>query len=425
MRGLKAIVIVGMVVGMAAAASFVWGIMVHRNHVFPFALVEATAAKLSIVKPTRTTEIEPAGAPLQLLKSLPYVQATFDPDSQLRGVIRVDSSRAQPGINFYSVSGQNRAELMDMAGKTIHQWTYRPPKRFWDHAELLSDGSVLVVVNDYAVLKLNRCSELLWSYETRAHHGLSVDGEGNIYLITREPVAAPEIHAARKILDDRIVVLTADGAKLDEISLLELFRGSPYEYLLPSVNDRAFPAGAELDPLHANHVEVFDGRLSDLSPLFERGNFLISLRHLNAIAIVDGGKKEIIWLWGPNNVALQHHPRLLPNGHILLFDNGTERSRVIELDPILLEVVWAYEGGTDFFSSWGGAVQRLPNGNTLITESERGYATEVTPAGEIAWRFANPDVDDEGKRLNIWRMTRLPPSDLSFLAESSCRERTG
>ncbi len=34
--------------------------------------------------------------------------------------------------------------------------------------------------------------------------------------------------------------------------------------------------------------------------------------------------------------------------------------------------------------------QRLPNGNTLITESSGGRIFEVTRDGEIVWEFFNP-----------------------------------
>jgi len=38
----------------------------------------------------------------------------------------------------------------------------------------------------------------------------------------------------------------------------------------------------------------------------------------------------------------QHQPTMLPNGHIMVYDNGTRRgySRVIELDPLSAEIVW-------------------------------------------------------------------------------------
>jgi hypothetical protein len=37
-----------------------------------------------------------------------------------------------------------------------------------------------------------------------------------------------------------------------------------------------------------------------------------------------------------------------------------------------------------------GAQQRLPNGNTLITESEAGRLLEVTADGEVVWEYINP-----------------------------------
>ena len=37
-----------------------------------------------------------------------------------------------------------------------------------------------------------------------------------------------------------------------------------------------------------------------------------------------------------------------------------------------------------------GMAQRLPNGNTLITESSFGRFFEVTSQGEIVWEYINP-----------------------------------
>ena len=34
-----------------------------------------------------------------------------------------------------------------------------------------------------------------------------------------------------------------------------------------------------------------------------------------------------------------------------------------------------------------GSVERLPNGNTLITFSSLGQIDEVTPEGELVWRL--------------------------------------
>jgi outer membrane protein assembly factor BamB len=103
---------------------------------------------------------------------------------------------------------------------------------------------------------------------------------------------------------------------------------------------------------------------------------------------------------------------------LLVFDNGSRRgaSRVVELDPETLEVSWQYpaEPGGSFFSRWRGGAQRLANGNTLITESEKGRVFEVTPAGEVVWEFWNPEVVD-GQRKRIYRFHRVPRSHVEAL----------
>ena len=164
---------------------------------------------------------------------------------------------------------------------------------------------------------------------------------------------------------------------------------------------------AALDILHTNHIEIFDGSLVDRSPLFAEGNALISIRNLNAVAILEKDTWDILWLWGPSNLTQQHHPTLLENGHVMIFNNGLNASSVVEVDPITDAIVWRY-AADGFFSKTRGSNQRLPNGNTLITDSDRGYAFEIAPNDDIVWHFANPDVAN-GKRSAIFRMTRYAP----------------
>ena len=105
-----------------------------------------------------------------------------------------------------------------------------------------------------------------------------------------------------------------------------------------------------------------------------------------------------------------HDATVLKNGHILLFDNGLGRgwSRVIELDPLTRQIVWEYRAPqpADFYTVVHGSNQRLPNGNTLIANSGHGEVFEVTPEGEIVWRFFNPDRKESGRRASVGRVTR-------------------
>lgn len=410
-------------VGIAIAAlSFVWGFRTHRDKTFPYAPLRAVAQRLGMDLPLEQhrKEVLSRSDSLRAVASLPYVEATFDPEAERSGVLVHDRERAFEGLNFYNSAYRSAAYLIDMDGKLVHEWSYALGRQGWHHAELLPDGKIVVVVKDQALLELDRDSRLLWSRKGRFHHDVGIDTHGDIVASRRRLVSIPEIHPTNKVLCDSIVFVSSrDGAVKDEISILDLVRNSPYAFLLPSIHDRTFKPDDELDIFHNNHVEVFDGRLAHLSPLFRKGNILISMKSLDAIAIVDGERRKIVWLWGPTNVARQHDPTLLPSGRILLFDNGHDASRVLELDPLTRAITWSYAPGKSFFSEWGGANQRLPNGNTLITASTPGYVYEVTPGGEIVWSYANPEVDEQGKRLNIWRMTRFLPSELPFLRTPS------
>lgn len=135
--------------------------------------------------------------------------------------------------------------------------------------------------------------------------------------------------------------------------------------------------------------------------LFRKGQVIICIRNLHLIAVLDIDKSEFVWMWGPGHLDYPHHPTLLDNGNILIFDNGKRKkiSRVIELDPTDYEIDWQYYGTPpkSFFSDTRGAAQRLPNGNTLITDSRKGRVFEVTKDGEIVWDYYSPEIIPESK----------------------------
>jgi hypothetical protein len=54
----------------------------------------------------------------------------------------------------------------------------------------------------------------------------------------------------------------------------------------------------------------------------------------------------------------------------------------------------------------GRLADRLPNGNTLIVESDAGRAFEVTAEGEIVWEFLNPDRMPDGRPQPLYRSMR-------------------
>ncbi|XXT53909.1 hypothetical protein WMF23_20300 [Sorangium sp. So ce542] len=60
-------------------------------------------------------------------------------------------------------------------------------------------------------------------------------------------------------------------------------------------------------------------------------------------------------------------------------------------------------------ASGPGTAQRLPNGNTLITEGSDGRVFEVTPGHEIVWEYISPYWRKPPLSLNmIYRAYRAP-----------------
>ena len=80
---------------------------------------------------------------------------------------------------------------------------------------------------------------------------------------------------------------------------------------------------------------------------------------------------------------------------------------------------WTYEGTPKerFFTKGSGVAQRLPNQNTLITETDYGRAFEVTPEGEIVWQFFNPFRAGPGNTrvASLFALVRVPPEYVRWL----------
>jgi hypothetical protein len=103
--------------------------------------------------------------------------------------------------------------------------------------------------------------------------------------------------------------------------------------------------------------------------------------------------------FGDGLFTFQHAPVRLQNGNILLFDNGNLRvprqTRAIEIelddpdDPSEGSIVWLFqpinEFGQPVFVGSQGDVDRLANGNTLVTSGAQGLIHEVTGDGRIVW----------------------------------------
>ena len=156
--------------------------------------------------------------------------------------------------------------------------------------------------------------------------------------------------------------------------------------------------------MHGNSIEIDSDN-----------NIFISNRAMSEIIKFNRQSGELIWrlggvmndftfindpLNGPNK---QHDARRLPNGNIMIFDNGSGRqlpfTRVVEYEINEIELtatlIWEYSHPDGHVSLNQGCAQRLENGNTLISwggvSGHGQIITEVDYSGNRVLEFEYPD----------------------------------
>ena len=186
------------------------------------------------------------------------------------------------------------------------------------------------------------------------------------------------------------------------------------------------------------------------------GDLLASFRHLSAVLKIarsahDGFQVgDIVWRLGGRHSSFtfpddpqasgpcgQHHASVLPNGHILVFDNGSggidiplcvdpanpagpavdrRFSRVTEYDvsqPGTAHLVSSYVPPGGRYNFFAGSAQRLANGNTLVGYATiRGaVATEVDASGTAVWELKDATAVDPQPYYSTYRALKFAVPD--------------
>ncbi|MGE9985606.1 aryl-sulfate sulfotransferase [Desulfovibrio sp. SGI.169] len=294
-----------------------------------------------------------------------------------------------------------------------------------------------------------------------------VDG-GNTLILGHKDVHNPRI-TNRLMLDDTVYEIDWEGNLLWEWVLSEHFdeiglREDSKNTLFRNPNVR--PArGGLADWAHTNsmsllgpnrHYEAGDER-------FHPDNIIICCRDLNTTLIISKRTGRIVWKMGPYYdetaelraigwIIGQHHAHMIPRGlvgegNIMVFDNGgwagygspnpasvngekyatRDYSRVLEINPVSMKIEWQFtpkELGkvfpvdyNRFYSPFVSGAQRLPNGNTLITEGASGMLLEVTRDHQLVWEYISPYWGGIVPINQVYRAYRVPYAWIPQAAE--------
>jgi hypothetical protein len=278
-------------------------------------------------------------------------------------------------------------------------------------------------------------------------------------VLCHKNVVNPEI-SDKRLLDDVIIEVTWEGDVVWEWCCSDHFEEMDFSEEARNIlsrNPNMVQSGGGMgDWLHVNSMSLLGPNkwYDQGDQRFHPDNIIWDSRESNIIAIISKKTGEIAWKVGPDydtSKALkklgwiigQHHAHMIPRGlpgegNILVYDNGgwagygapnpgsptgiknalRDYSRVIEFDPVSLEIVWQHtpkEAGllhpTDsnrYYSPFISSAQRMPNGNTLITEGSGGRIIEVTPGHELVWEYISPYWGTMMHMNMVYRAYRVP-----------------
>ncbi len=228
--------------------------------------------------------------------------------------------------------------------------------------------------------------------------------DGHELLITPGPTRAADlIHIFG--YDIRTVDLTARGgpanAKVAGHALVRLRRDHGTDFFWNAWDNIAltdwiepYAPGPVVDYDHPNSMD-FD----------VDGNYVVSWRNTDQVTKIDRQTGRVIWKLGGvgstftfvndplNGFGGQHGARIMPNGNLLLFDNGTTHgppeSRAVEyhLDVAAhtATMVWQYRHTPALYAATRGTVTRQASGHHLICYGAISIISEIDAADARVW----------------------------------------
>ncbi len=326
------------------------------------------------------------------------------------------------GLTLIPSSGTEKTELINNQGKVVHFWNVDA-----ERARLLDNCNLLVIHGSkwgisqpkwQALRKTIReydwDGKVVWEHKSpsKIHHDIQRLKNGNTLFLRRSPVAQKfrnniptPIKKYARITSDIITEVDPRGKTVWEWAL--------HEHIDPSscgekpcywFRKNNVPKNLKYDWSHTNTIRPLpENKWFDKGDVrFRPGNIMIIVRNWSTIMIIDKKSKKIVWKYN-KGISFGHDAHMIPKGlpgagNILFFNNGVVKqigkkrygaSKIEEINPVKKSEVWHYKDEKNFFSHSAGSIQRLQNGNTLISEDIRGRVFEVTPSGETVWQYGS------------------------------------
>ncbi|WP_436931888.1 aryl-sulfate sulfotransferase [Halosimplex halobium] len=289
-------------------------------------------------------------------------------------------------------SSKKPARLVGVGPAGDLEWHYEPKEDvtwFYD-VDPLDDGTLLVVgarPDGTTVFKYDPdTNSRVWTERLDIHDTHDVD------LINGDQLLIANMRNYNEMTEtnnDRIFVYNRTTGETE------------WEYRFERIYDRGDGGSYTGDWTHVNDVDKIG-----------EGRYMASPRNMDEVVVINRSTKEVeLSLGAPGNHSViyeQHNPNYLTSedGTPTIVVADSENDRVVEYEyeggegrNATWERTWNL--GVDGNLNWPRDADRLPNGNTLVTDSLNHRVMEVTPEGEVVWEYYAPWGTYEAERMHL------------------------
>jgi hypothetical protein len=259
-------------------------------------------------------------------------------------------------------------------------------------------------------------------------------------------VTNSEVHAAEPLPDGGFLVSDMDHERVFVVENGTI----TWQWNASSFYD-APPDPTRVDWLHINDVNVV-----------AEGRYLVSVRNANQLLVIERGEGVVevvnedtggsdescrrpgqlrdtdgdgdVRCGDPEVLNHQHNPHWLGEGAVLVADSDNDRVVELRRTDDGWERAWTLRGAGGVAFSWPRDADRLPNGNTLVTDTLNRRIVEVGPNGTVVWAVRTDRIPYEADRLSAGEAVDVPTYDdgdlqadegeLPILSEAAFLSRT-
>jgi hypothetical protein len=251
-----------------------------------------------------------------------------------------------------------------------------------------------------AVAVQTETKKIIWQHDKyRRYMDIDPIGTNKVLLVAEKPTGDTYQRVA-VLLNWRTGVVINEFDVPQDTHDIDFLGQSQYA-IADKQNDRVYVYNSTTDSIiwkfdfHKHFPESAGGKpndwthLNDIDVANNGTEFVVSPRNFDRVMAINRSTKKIMWTLGKEDAHTilyeQHNPVVLRQDPLTVLVADSENNRIVEYQfkDGKWRLTWGFRGGL----YWPRDADRLPNGNTLISDTHNDRVLEVTPDHHIVWQY--------------------------------------